>query len=525
MLELSGSYIWIGSAYTIGGMAILPMTGTLSEIWGRKVILISSLVFFLLGSIVCATSYSTGAMIAGRALQGIGDGGIISLSEIVVADLVSLSERGTYEGILGLVWASASALGPPIGGVFSRHGRWRWIFYLNIPITVIAIALISFFMKMKKPQADVRTKLKQMDWSGNLILIAASILLGLSMTWGGSRYPWTSAPVISTLSLGVFRFALFFYLELFKFKYPTVPKILLSNRTSVAAHATSFLHGLVTMAIIYLLPTHFQAVKLASTIRSGLMVLPFSCTVALTAIGFAINIELTQQYLPQNHLGWMFTVAGVPLLLLLDSSSRTYTWVLVQMPVAIGCGILFVAPQFPVLASVPIQLASKALAMQLFFASFGQMLGILLGEAVFQSSMIASIKTPLIQNLAANGSFPFDVNHVTSPYSVHLGALRHLSPEASTALRTIYSTALHKVWILLIPFAALGWVVCAAMKELKMHDEVDERFAAEKSTPRSWRKDPEAPELDHERQQPTAEAFRLELYVSKQEGAASSAAE
>lgn len=474
-----GTYIWIGAAYTIAGMAILPMTGGLCEIWGRKAILLTSLFFFLFGSVICGASHSLEMMIVGRALQGIGDGGIISLAEIVVADLVSLSERGTYEGILGVVWAGASAIGPPIGGIFSRKDRWRWLFWLNIPITVVAIIMISCFMNMKSPQTDVRSKLKSMDWTGNALLILATCGLGLALTWGGAKFTWLSAPVLVPLVVSILLFVAFFYLELFKLKNPTVPRALLSNRTSISAHLTSFMHGVITMAIIYVIPTYFQAVKLSSTIMSGWMVLPFSCTVAFTAIGFAISIEVMQRYVPHNHLGWLFTLLGVQLLLLLGVHSTTATWILVQIPIAIGCGILFVAPQFSVLASVAVEMASKALALQLFFASFGQTLGIMLAEAVFQSSVHKAIKSETIQRLAANGSLPFNIEDISSPYSMHFAALRHLTPEASYAVRSVYNSALRHVWILLIPFAVVGWGLCFLIKEIEMHDEVDERFAAD----------------------------------------------
>lgn len=473
-----GTYIWIGAAYTIAGMAILPWCGGLCEIWGRKAILLTSLFFFLFGSVICGASHSLEMMIVGRVLQGVGDGGIISLAEIIVADLVSLSERGTYEGILGVVWAGASAIGPPIGGIFSRKDRWRWLFYLNIPITVLAIIMISCFMNMKKPQSDIKSNLKSMDWTGNALLISATVGLGLSLTWGGARYKWVSAPVLIPLIISVGLFAAFFYLELFKLKNPTVPRVLLNNRTAISAHATSFFHGVVTMAIIYVMPTYFQAVRLSSTIMSGWCVLPFSVTVACVAIGFAISIEVTERYVPQNHLGWFFTVLGVPLLLLLGIDSHPVTWICVQFPIAIGCGILFVAPQFPVLASVAVEMASKALALQLFFASFGQTLGIMLAEAVFQSSVHKSIRSPIIQQLAANGSLPFNIEDISSPYSMHFSALRHLDPTASHAVRSVYNGALRHVWLLLIPFAVIGWAVCFLMKELEMHDEVDERFAA-----------------------------------------------
>ncbi|KAJ1036317.1 hypothetical protein NDA13_000197 [Ustilago tritici] len=475
-----GTYIWIGAAYTIAGMSILPLCGGMCEIWGRKAILLTSLFFFLFGSTICGASHSLEMMIVGRVLQGMGDGGIISLAEIVVADLVNLSERGTYEGILGVVWAGASAIGPPFGGVFSKagRGRWRWLFWLNIPVSVVAISMISCFMNMKTPKRDIKSNLGRMDWCGNAVLILATIGLGLALTWGGARYAWVSPQVLVPLILSVMLFITFFYLELFKLKHATVPKELLSNRTAISAHLTSFAHGVVTMAIIYLIPTYFQAVKLASTIMSGCMVLPFSCTVAFTAIAFAMSIQVTQRYVPQNHLGWFFTLLGVPLLLLLNVDSKPATWILVQLPIALGCGILFVAPQFPVLASVRVQLASKALALQLFLASFGQTLGIMLAEAVFQSSVHSAIQSSEIEALAANASLPFDIQDISSPYSMHFGALKHLDKAASDAVREVYSGALRRVWLVLIPFALGGCVLCCAMKELEMHEETDERFAA-----------------------------------------------
>lgn len=142
----AGAYIWVGSAFSLAGTAILPWTGGLAQIWGRKGVLLLSLFLFLAGSAICGSARSLDILIAGRgmlfvfrnsssrsptsllAIQGLGDGGIISLSEIIVSDLVPLTERGTFEGILGVVWALASAIGPPLGGVFSHHKRWRWLF-------------------------------------------------------------------------------------------------------------------------------------------------------------------------------------------------------------------------------------------------------------------------------------------------------------------------------------------------------------------------------------------------------------
>ncbi|KAG8896451.1 hypothetical protein FRC01_011810, partial [Tulasnella sp. 417] len=139
--DLQGTeFAWVGSAFALGSTAVLPLTGGLAQIFGRRPVVLGSLVFFALGSGIAGGARSMNMLIAGRAIQGVGGGGILSLTEIVVADLVPLSQRGAYLGAIGAVWAIAAAIGPPIGGAFSQS-NWRWLFYMNLPLTAIAMVL------------------------------------------------------------------------------------------------------------------------------------------------------------------------------------------------------------------------------------------------------------------------------------------------------------------------------------------------------------------------------------------------
>jgi len=159
----SEDFTWIGNSYSITATAFIPWSGGLANVFGRRPILIGGLLFFAVGSAMCGAAKNMNTMLAGRGFQGVGSGVILSLVEIVLADLVSLSERGTFQGAFGATWALASAVGPPLGGAFAKT-NYRWLFYMNLPLTAIVIAIVGLFMNLKTPPGTIRDKLQRMDW-------------------------------------------------------------------------------------------------------------------------------------------------------------------------------------------------------------------------------------------------------------------------------------------------------------------------------------------------------------------------
>jgi MFS family permease len=443
----------------------MPWMGTLAQVWGRKNLFLLSILLFAVGSAVCGSALDLNILIAGRVIQGLGDGGIISLSEILIADLVPLSERGTYEGLLGSVWALASAIGPPIGGALGSKDHWRWLFYMNIPISFFSAVFIFFFLVNRAPEATLREKIGKMDWCGNITVIASLCCLTLALTWGGTRFAWVSAPVLVTLLLGAILFVSFFVYELRYAKYATIPPSILTTGTARSAYASTFLHGIVSMAVIYLLPSYFQACLYASPIRSGIMILPLALTIAPFAIFGAVAIEYTERYILINYAGWAFTILGAGLLILLRVSPPMYLWILVQIPLGIGLGFLFVAPQFPVLAAVPLQLAAPALATYTFVSSLGQTLGIAIGDAALQSTV-----RPLLSVIC-------DSDAISSTLSV-VQDIHKLQASVRHEVVLAYIKGFRVVWIVLLPFSVAGLCTCLALRTIKMHTEVDEDYYA-----------------------------------------------
>ncbi|PWN52263.1 iron permease [Violaceomyces palustris] len=461
------SFIWIGTAFALAGTAILPWTGVLAQIWGRKPIFLLSLLLFAIGSAVCGSAQSMTVLIVGRVIQGLGDGGIISLSEILIADMVPLSERGTYEGLLGCVWALASAIGPLVGGVFSDRLTWRWLFYLNLPISLLAILLVAFCLKTRSPDLNVASKLGMMDWVGNITIIISLVGLTLALTWGGADYAWATPQVLVPLVIGSILFVSFFVYEFTWAKNPSVPIELFSNMTSSSAYLGTFLHGLVVMAVIYVLPSYFQACFGVSVLKSSIMVLPLALTIAPFAIIMAVTIEVTQEYRIQNYVGWMLTVIGLGLMTMLNDHSKTAAWVGYQIPLGIGLGTNFVAPQFPVLASIQPTMAAQGLAIFTFVSSLGQTMGITIGSTVLQNSINRNLFRSCEKKLKGS-----------STAAVAIERVHKLPPEIRKKIRKAFSTSFRSVWIATLPFAVLGLASCFFLKHYKLHDEVDEQYSA-----------------------------------------------
>ncbi|KAL0566658.1 hypothetical protein V5O48_015343, partial [Marasmius crinis-equi] len=241
-------FFWVGTASLLAATAS-PMSGGVAEIFGRQPALITALGIFGLGSVLCGTARNTTWGIIGRTVQGIGSGAIQSLSYIIVSDLVSLQERGTYNAILGLAWAVAATVGPLVGGSLAQKGLWRWLFYLNLPVCGVAIIAAIFLLRLPKPQGKLREKLQKMDWIGNFLVIASSVVFIIGLSWGGSVYPWSSFRVIATLTAGFFGFIFFLIYEANWASNPIVPFSLLSNRSSVSGYIQNFTGVLVLIAL------------------------------------------------------------------------------------------------------------------------------------------------------------------------------------------------------------------------------------------------------------------------------------
>ncbi|CAL1715229.1 unnamed protein product [Somion occarium] len=372
--DLNGGddFTWVGSAYALASTAILPLIGGLADSFGRKPVMLVCIVVFAVGSALAGSAQNMNWMIGARTVQGLGGGGIQTLTNIITSDLVPLAERGTYQGLIGLTIALASGIGPPIGGLLAQDASWRWLFYINLPLCGISFALVLFFLRVRTPPGTVFEKLSKIDWTGNVIIITGTTLAVIGLTWGGTRYPWADARVLAPLIIGLVVMGLFCVYEYYIPKNPTIPFRALANRTSASGFATASVHGVASISIIYYIPIYFQACLGASPIRSGVDMLATALIISPFALICGIVVKVTGKYRPVNYVGWVLMIIGFGLLSLLKADSNTGQWVGYQVLVSAGTGMIFSATVFPVLAPLPVSLTAPALAFFAFVRTFAQ---------------------------------------------------------------------------------------------------------------------------------------------------------
>ncbi|WP_157160349.1 MFS transporter [Cupriavidus sp. BIS7] len=265
-----GHLSWIVTAYLIVSTVTTPLYGKLSDSFGRRRLLMVAISLFIVASVACALAQSLPQLILFRALQGVGGGGLLSLAQAAIADVVAPRERGRYQGYLATVWAVSSIAGPLVGGWVSDHLSWRWLFWINLPLGLLAMTMCYRGLAHLKPRGGK----PQVDWLGALLLAVAIVAFLLAMSWGGEAFDWISPEMAGLLMLTLVALALLAWQER-RAADPMLPPRLFRNRAYVMGVGASALAALNIFLCIFALPLHFQLVRDADASMSGLLVVPF----------------------------------------------------------------------------------------------------------------------------------------------------------------------------------------------------------------------------------------------------------
>nr|GAT58523.1 predicted protein [Mycena chlorophos] len=477
----SGDYLWVGSAYSLSSTAVIPLTGNFANAFGRRPVMLSSIGLFAIGSALAGAAQNMSMLIAARTIQGVlaffevrhwqvlthkgvGGGGILTLSEILVADLVPLSERGIYAGLVALVWALAS------GGALASTGTktWRWLFYLNLPICGLSALIVIFYLSVRTPEGTIRSKLAKIDWVGNAIIVSGATLAILGLTWGGSRYPWSSAKVLAPLVIGFVLVAAFFVFEATVPADPTIPRDVVSNRTSLVAILETAAHGVATITLIYYFVAFFQAVKGATPLRAAVDFLPASFLTTPSAFAGGIIITVTKKYRVVNWVGWIVIIVAFALLSTVTSAGVTQATLYgYQVLAAVGIGILFGGPMFPLLAPLPPNRAAAALSLFTFTRSFSNTWGIAIGGTILQNELTKRLPAEFLAMFPAGS----DIAYSSIP------TIRTLPEPLRGQVQDAFAASLAIIWRVMAGICGAGLVVSLFMKELPLATAVDESYA------------------------------------------------
>ncbi|EMC95301.1 hypothetical protein BAUCODRAFT_110736 [Baudoinia panamericana UAMH 10762] len=479
----TAGYTWIGSAFLLANAASIPSWGKISDIFGRKPMLIVANVIFLIGSLIAALSINIGMLITARAIQGIGGGGLIILVNITIGDLFSLRSRGAFYGLIGAVWAIASAIGPVIGGAFTEKVSWRWCFYINLPLDGLALIILFFFLDLKTPRTPIMEGLKAIDWIGSLTIVGGTLMFLFGLQYGGVVAPWDSAKVLCLIIFGIVTFVIFAFWETKYAKYPVMPMRLFNKLTNVATLLVVFFHGYVFIAGSYYLPLYFQAIRGATPILSGVYLLPTALSLAFTSIGTGVFIKKTGYFLPPMYFGMFMMAIGYGLLINLSATSGWAKIIIFQIIAGLGIGPLFQSPIIALQAHINPKDIGTATATLGFVRQLATSSSVVIGEVVFQNQMrkksgqLTQLLGPQLAQALGGGNA-----------GANVGIINTLPQNEKSVVRQYFAQSLSTMWIMYCVFAAVGLactffirrkVLTAQHVETKTGIEAEKEHAAE----------------------------------------------
>ncbi|KAG0198462.1 hypothetical protein BGX28_008071 [Mortierella sp. GBA30] len=452
-----GDISWLGTAYMMTSTAFQPLYGKVSDIFGRKATMLFANFMFLVGSAIAGWATSMSMLIVGRAVAGIGAGGLMAMVFIILSDMLDMRERGKYIGFIGAIFSFSSVIGPLLGGAFADHVTWRWSFWINLPFGAISILFISIYLNLPTPKGSFRDKAKRIDFYGSFLLLAAVILLLLPLSWGGGKYAWNSGIVIGLLCAGVVVAVIFVLVEWKVPSEPIVPIHLYKIRNLWATYGSLFFSGMAFFGILFYLPVYFQVVKGETATIGGLETVPFVIGIVITSISSGIWVLKKGTYRFFPAMGNALFIAGSALCVIFDRHTSRVVSIFILLICGLGMGFTMQASTLAVQAAVKPKYMATVTASVQFVRSLGQVFGIAIVGSVFNNKL----ESTLLEH------FPLDktILEVTQNY-------QHINTYAEADRDTIYESfvhALHYVFYGSIAFCTMAFIMSSFIqhKELK----------------------------------------------------------
>ncbi|KAF9928292.1 hypothetical protein FBU30_002514 [Linnemannia zychae] len=378
---------WVGTAYLLTSTTVQPLYGRFSDIFGRKTAYLFAIVVFLIGSALCGASQNMAMLIVSRGLSGVGAGGIMSTAMIIVAGIVSIRDRGKYQGLFGGVFAISSVIGPLLGGLFSDHATWRWAFFINLPIGAITLTVIVKLLHLPEAKDSLKDKVKRIDGLGAITLIVGLIMVLLALNWGGSKYPWNSGIIIGLLCAGFAVLSVFLLIEWKVAVEPILPFRLFKARNNIAVFVSIFFMGMGFFIVMFYMPVYFQVIRQETATIAGLETLPLVAGMLISSISSGNMISRWGHYRPFIWIGYILSTTGIGLLTLLNVDSGRASQICFMLLIGLGLGMNIQTLIVAIQSSVDIQDIAVATANTTFFRTVGSAMGVAIAGTVFNNGV------------------------------------------------------------------------------------------------------------------------------------------
>ncbi|MCL5048697.1 MAG: MFS transporter [Firmicutes bacterium] len=455
---------WVVTAYLLATTVSAPMWGKLGDLYGRKGFFQISIVIFLIGSALSGLSTSMVELIAFRAVQGLGSGGLIIGATAIIGDVASPRERGKYQGMFGAVFGLASIIGPLLGGVCVEHLSWRWIFYINVPVGAVALTVIA-----RQVPHNLTKMHHVIDYLGTIFITLSATGMVLYTSLGGVTYSWSDPMMLAIIAASVVLAVGFVVVER-RAKEPVLPLHLFSNRTFSVGSAVSFLLGLAMFGSIVYLPLYFQDARGASPVISGLDLLPMLVGLVTASVGAGQLIVKTGKYRMYPIVGTLLMSIGMVLFTLIKLDSSTLSIDLYMLVFGFGLGMTLQVVILAVQNAVPHQELGAATSGATFFRSIGGSFGTAIFGAIFANIVV----TKLTQDIPKQQISPAIANGNVTP-----AALSHMSLAVRSGIANAYSSSMHVVFEIAIPLTVLAFIMALFLPELELRQHNQHRSPEE----------------------------------------------
>jgi len=443
---------WVVTSYLLASTVSTPLYGKLGDMHGRKPVFLAAILIFLAGSMLAGLSQSMGQLIGFRALQGIGAGGLMVGAQAIIGDIVPPRERGRYMGLIGSVFGVASVAGPLLGGFLVDSFSWRWIFYVNLPIGAVAVAIVVFKLHLHTPQAKHR-----IDYVGAGLLSGAVAALILAATWGGNEYAWGSPTILGLLAGGSVLLAAFVWQER-RAEEPIIPLSLFRSPVFNVASAMGFTIGMAMFGAIVYIPVFLQLVYGATPTSSGLRMLPLMGGLLVAAVASGRTISALGRYKIFPIIGTAVLVVGMFLLSRLGVGTAPWLASAYMLVVGVGIGLVMQVLVLVVQNDAAPKDMGVATSTATFFRSVGGSFGVAIFGAIFASRLadqIAKLPPEIGKQLAAG-------------VRLTPAQAKQLPPGIHEAFLQAFSNSLHGVFLWGMVIAVIPMVLSWLLKEVPL---------------------------------------------------------